>query len=191
MLSIVWLFPGQMVAVAGDLHADMQAFGIQLPKVNKLAPDFSLNMAGGGKASLNDYRGSLVLLHFWATWCAPCRKEMPLLHELDKQLSAKGLSIVCVNVDLDGEQGVHDFMQEASPGFHTLLDPERIVRDHYEVRALPTSYLIDGKGRIIGRLMGEREWGKEATLSLFRRMVDSYASGRSLPHGQTSKRDIQ
>jgi len=169
----------------------MQAFGIQLPRVNKDAPDFSLNIAGGGKASLKDYRGNMVLLHFWATWCAPCRKEMPLLHKLDKQLSAKGLSIICVNVNIDGEQGVHDFMQEASPGFHTLLDPKRIVRDRYEVRALPTSYLISGNGKIIGRLIGEREWDSDATLSLFHRMVDSFASGNDFPHGQAGKRDIQ
>lgn len=178
MLAILWLLPAQSVAGTDDLHADMQAFGIELPKVNKVAPDFSLNIAGGGKSSLKDYRGSLVLLHFWATWCAPCRKEMPLLYHLDKELSSEGLKIICVNVDHGEEQAVQVFMQETSPGFQTLLDPERVVRDQYEVRALPTSYLIGGDGKIIGRLIGEREWDRDATLSLFRRIVDSYASNR-------------
>jgi len=175
MWLMVWAFSAQAVAAAGELDAAMQAFGVQLPQESKPAPDFSLAMAGGGKDTLKAHRGKLVLLHFWATWCVPCRREMSLLHHLDRELSATGLSVVCVNVDRGGEQDVLDFMQEVSPGFQTRLDPDGDVRNRYEVRALPTSYLIGGNGRIIGRLIGERDWDGEAALHLFRQLTARYA----------------
>ncbi|OIO68645.1 MAG: hypothetical protein COW19_02615 [Zetaproteobacteria bacterium CG12_big_fil_rev_8_21_14_0_65_55_1124] len=175
VLFALWVLSPQSAAAAGTLDEAMQSFGVQIPSEHKPAPDFSLSMAGSGTDTLKNHHGRLVLLHFWATWCVPCRKEMPLLHHLDRELSAKGLSIVCVNVDRGDEQKVHDFMQEVSPRFHTLLDPEGVVRNRYEVRALPTSYLIGGDGKIIGRFIGERGWDGEESLSLFRQLVAAYA----------------
>jgi len=176
--AMLWGFPVQGMAAEDGLRDAMQAFGVQLPKERKAAPGFALKMAGGGLASLKDYRGRLVLLHFWATWCPPCRHEMPLLHRMDKRLADDGLSVVCVNVNRGDGQTVGDFMREVSPQFHTLLDPGGMVRNRYEVRVLPTSYLIAGDGRIIGRMVGERDWDGKAAISLFRRIAELYAEGR-------------
>ncbi len=176
MLTMAGAFCAPAIAVADDLDEAMQAFGVQMPREHKPAPDFSLPGFDGGTVHLSELRGQLVLLHFWATWCVPCRHEMPLLHGMEKKLKGKSFRIVCVNVDRGGEQDVQDFMQEVSPGFHTLLDPEGGVRNRYEVRALPTSYLIGGDGKIIGRIIGEREWNSEASLHLFRQLLAEYAS---------------
>ena len=179
MLAMAGALIVPALAVAGGLDEDLQAFGVQVPHERKPAPGFSLSLAGGGSKSLRDYRGRLVLLHFWATWCVPCRKEMPQLHRLGKSLSGSGLSIVCVNVDRGGEQAVLDFMQEVSPQFPTLLDPKGTVRNRYEVRALPTSYLIAGDGRIVGRMIGERDWSSGAAQRLLHKLGSMYAGSKT------------
>ena len=186
LLTMAGALIAPALAVAGGLEEALQAFGVQMPSEHKPAPGFSLALAGGGSRNLRDYRGRLVLLHFWATWCAPCRKEMPQLHRLGRELAGAGLSIVCVNVDRGGEQAVLDFMQQVSPQFPTLLDPQGSVRNRYGVRALPTSYLIAGDGRIIGRVIGERDWSSRVAERLLHRLAasDGHAPAekvRSLP----------
>ncbi|MDX8392464.1 MAG: TlpA disulfide reductase family protein, partial [Mariprofundaceae bacterium] len=134
-------------ASAGTLADALADFGVQQPKVRKAAPVFSLKGMDGVDVSLADFRGQTVLLHFWATWCVPCRHEMPLLHDLERQLSGGLLRVVCVNVDRNDKHAVRAFMDAVTPHFHTLLDPQGSVRNRYEVRALPTSYLIAPDGR--------------------------------------------
>jgi len=144
-------------AHAATLAQLMTDFGVQQPREHKPAPAFSLSGMGGEHKSLSDARGKLVLLHFWATWCVPCRHEMPLLHALEAS-DIDGFRIVCVNVDRGNKDTVKTFMDKVTPHFHTLLDPDGSVRNRYAVRGLPTTYLIGSDGKIIGRIIGERNW---------------------------------
>jgi len=136
----------------------MADFGVQLPKQRKAAPLFSLPKLGGGQVALADARGKLVLLHFWATWCGPCRHEMPLLHSMEQVLGSGNFRMICVNVDRGDSGAVQDYLDKTVPQFHTLLDRQGMVRNRYAVRGLPTTYLIDGDGKILGRIIGERDW---------------------------------
>jgi len=139
-------------------------FGVQMPRIHKPAPDFSLAMLGGGEKALADYRGKVVLIHFWATWCVACRHEMPQIEQLWRRYRNDGLVVLGVNVDRGNLAGVRDFVRERNLSFPFVLDPEGATRNRYEVRALPTSYLIDRNERIIGRIIGERKWdGRQAT----------------------------
>ncbi len=148
----------------------MLDFGVQLPKQRKPAPEFTLQKLGGGEVSLADFRGKVILLHFWATWCVPCRHEMPLLHALEKS-GIDDFRILCVNVDRGNQDTVKTFIDEVTPHFHTLLDPDGAVRNRYAVRGLPTSYLIGRNGEIIGRMIGERDWSSPAMNEMLRLLI--------------------
>jgi len=154
LIMLVWITP----AYAGNLAQTLDAFGVQQPRVHKSAPDFSLSSPGGDTKKLSDYHGRVVLLTFWATWCAPCRHEMPQIEALWKEYRNQGLIVLAVNVDRGNRDGVVDFVHSLHLTFPVLFDTDGSVRNRYEVRALPTSYLIGRDGKIIGRIIGERDW---------------------------------
>lgn len=117
--------------------------------VGNLAPGFGLQTPGGQTISLNDFRGRPVLLNFWATWCPPCRAEMPLLQRIadNKALSEKGL--VVVGVDLGETPATVDaFMKSNGYSFTVVLDRDQIVGEHYNVGGIPTTFFIDKDGII-------------------------------------------
>jgi len=175
LIASLWMAAGASSAPADPLAAEqmMLDFGVQLPKVRKAAPEFSLPKLGGGHTSLADARGKLVLLHFWATWCVPCRHEIPLLHSVEKALDADNFQMICVNVNRGGSDDVQAFIDKVSPRFHTLLDPEGSVRNRYAVRGLPMTYLIGRDGKIIGRIIGERDWTSAAAQRMLESLLGS------------------
>jgi len=164
---LVWAVSAQ----ADVLDASAEAFGVQQPRVHKSAPDFSLAMLGGGEKALADYRGKVVLIHFWATWCVACRHEMPQIEQLWQRHKDDGLVVLGVNVDRGNLAGVRNFVHERNLSFPFVLDPEGATRNRYEVRALPTSYLIDRNGRIIGRIIGERKWGGRQATAMIKQIL--------------------
>lgn len=122
------------------------------------APDFTLADLGGKKVSLSSFKGTVVLLNFWATWCGPCRAEMPALNKLYLDLRDKGLAVLAVSVD-DSEKSVRAFMKQRKFSFPVLMDTEKEVSfDSYAVMGLPTTVLVDKKGMIAETIIGEREW---------------------------------
>lgn len=158
----------------------LRDFGVQLPKEQKMAPDFTLPGLGGGSVSLSDARGKPVLLHFWASWCVPCRHELPLMHAMAEALvtewGGNRFRMIGVNVDRGDAEHVQHFIDRVVPGFHTLLDPDGVVRSRYAVRALPMTYLIGADGKILGRLMGERDWSSQAARALLHRLIEDAAA---------------
>ena len=180
LISCLLMLVGTIAAPAdpaGSADQLMRDFGVQLPKVRKPAPLFSLPKLGGGEISLADARGKLVLLHFWATWCVPCRHEMPLLHRIEQDLDAQKFQMICVNVNRGDSDDVQRFIEEVSPAFHTALDPAGSVRNGYAVRGLPTTYLIGPDGIIIGRITGERNWTSAKAKSMLESLLRSQVYG--------------
>jgi len=168
MMLLAWVVSSQ----AGLL----EAFGVQLPSIHKPAPDFSLAALDGGKKALSDEQGKIVLIHFWATWCVACRHEMPQLEHLWRRYRDEGLVVLGINVDRGNLSGVRDFVRQRHLSFPSVLDPDGAVRQRYEVRAFPTTYLIGRDGKIIGRVIGQRDWSSKAAdvmiRSLFKRGVE-------------------
>ena len=166
------------VFITPAAHADtlsaMHTFGVQLPRTEKPAPDFTLRTLSGKPVTLHALRGKFILLHFWATWCVPCREEMPKLHTLAQTFAGQPLQIVCINVDRGNRDGVQQFIDRVTPGFHTLLDPSGEVRRAYAIRILPTTYLINPQGHIIGRIMGERDWSSPAARAMLTPMIETH-----------------
>ncbi|HEX6938732.1 MAG TPA: TlpA disulfide reductase family protein [Longimicrobiales bacterium] len=131
------------------------------------APDYAAVTLAGDTLSLASLRGNIVLLNVWATWCAPCRREMPALERLYRALRDRGLRIVAVSVDAApggvdalGNPGgdVRAMVRDLGLSFTVLLDPRAEVRRRFGVNALPTTFLIDRSGRIVERVLGPAPW---------------------------------
>ncbi|MDQ7011882.1 MAG: TlpA disulfide reductase family protein [Mariprofundaceae bacterium] len=180
-LSALWL--AVMVVPANAIANPFSDMGVVRPKTSLPAPDFTLTDMDGERHQLSDYRGEVVLIHFWATWCLPCRAEMPAIHRLSRTFDGKGLKVLCVNVDRGNRQAVEDFMQDIGLHFHTLLDPQGEVRGRYEVFALPTSYIIGRDGKIIGRAIGERNWDGAKSRALIGYLL--------APSGEAAKKPVR
>jgi peroxiredoxin len=115
------------------------------------APAISLELLGGGKASLGSLQGRPVLINFWATWCAPCRQEMPELAATWQAQRANGLEVLAVNLtDQERLKDVEAFVAELALPFPVLLDKRGRVRERYSVAALPSTYFVDSLGVVRG-----------------------------------------
>lgn len=122
------------------------------------APDFTLPALSGGTLRLSDLRGKVVLLNFWATWCVPCRTEMPAIETLYQRYKDQGLEVLAVNLDVLSTAGVEAFVKEVGVTFPIILDPSWGTARAYRVFGLPTTYLIDRAGNVVVREVGERDW---------------------------------
>lgn len=134
----------------------------KLLKVGDAAPDFSLQDLNGETVKLSQFRGRPILINFWATWCGPCRLEMPEIEAAYRAYREQGFIVLAVDVQ-EPPEDVRAFVDELGLSFVPLLDAAGAVFDLYQVRALPTSYFIDRQGRIsavhLGPMTGEQVRG--------------------------------
>ena len=123
---------------------------------NSAAPNFSLPMISKeGKVNLEDLKGRVVYVDFWATWCPPCRRSFPWMEEMHTRYHEDGLTIVAISVDAKYELA-EKFIQELNPSFISAHDPGKKTAKLYKLRAMPSSYLIDRNGNIISTHLGFR-----------------------------------
>ncbi len=155
MMMSILLLSASGVTHAADPFADLD---VDIPKLRMKAPAFTLTNIAGGKTSLADFAGKVVLLNFWATWCAPCRQEMPAMQRLWQRYQEQGFVVVAVAADKGDEKPIASFVKEIALSYPILLDQEGVVRNRYEVTVFPMSYLIGRDGKISGRVIGVREW---------------------------------
>ena len=146
-----------MAAPAAAAKHYVQLLGLQPPKEDVEAPDFTLKDLNGRKVRLADFRGKIVFLNFFATWCVPCRLEMPAMERLHRDFKGKGLVVLAVDIQ-EGVKTVRPFVQELKLSFPALLDGDGSVATMYSVRPVPATYLISRDGRIVWRAFGSREW---------------------------------
>lgn len=127
---------------------------------NDPAPNFTIKDLAGRDVTLSSFKGKVVLLNFWATWCLPCRDEMRSIETLYKAYKGKDLVILGVSIDIGpgSISRVKDFVEKNRLSFTILTDPDIKVGTAYKVFALPTSILIDRKGKIIKRFIGDMDW---------------------------------
>jgi thiol-disulfide isomerase/thioredoxin len=109
------------------------------------APDFTIDARGGKKLSLSQFKGQVVMLNFWATWCGPCRQEMPLLDAMYKKYRPMGFTLVGVNVEPDSKEA-QSFLQQVPVTFPIAFDTESKVTKMYKVQGMPSTIIIDRKG---------------------------------------------
>jgi len=137
------------------------------------APDTAWRDGDGAERRMADYRGRVVLVNFWATWCAPCIREMPALARLQAELPVAEFALFAISVDLEGRKVAEPFLQQnnlATLGLH--LDNRGSVARAMGVTVMPTSILYDRDGREVGRLAGAAEWDSADALALIRFVMD-------------------
>ena len=150
-----------VLLVAGVAAAEQPPLGHKMNPVSPplAAPGFTLPDMDGEMHALDDFRGKVVMLNFWATWCPPCRREMPSMQRLYEKYHERGLAVIAVNQFEDPDL-VFEFTGRLSlePTFPILFDRESRVSEQYRVKGLPTTYLLDKAGRIHFRAIGGREF---------------------------------
>lgn len=134
------------------------------------APDFSLKGEDGKTYRLSDYRGKVVVLNFWATWCPPCREEMPSMERAHQKVKSEMIVILAVNVG-ETEGKVFEFTGRYPVTFPLPLDIDGTVIQSYPVIGLPTTFVIDPRGIVTHRAIGGREWDSDILLNQLRKML--------------------
>jgi len=148
--------------------------------VGKKAPDFTLKDMNDKPVSLSSLRGNVVLISFWATWCPPCRDEMPSLNRLYRDNRNKGLVVVAVSTDR-GPSPVKDFLGKTPVDFPVLLDSGSRVAKQFKVFSLPTTFLLNRNGAIVKKYLGEEEWDS----AKIRNEIDAVLGGQQTNRGVT------
>ena len=145
--------------------------GIERSEKVILAPDFTLEDLTGKRISLKSLRGRVVFLNFWATWCIPCRQEMPTMEKLHRELKEQGLEVAAVNFR-ETEKEVRKFFGELGLTFTALLDKDGKVSEEYGAWSIPLSYFINRKGEFVGKVIGYRTWDNQEAKAFFRDLLD-------------------
>jgi cytochrome c biogenesis protein CcmG, thiol:disulfide interchange protein DsbE len=147
----------------------IKSIGLVKPAMSG-APDFNLLDANGSPVGLSGYRGKLVLLNFWATWCGPCRDEMPSMEQLSRNFGGQSLAVLAVN-QRENAALVNKFMKTHGLNFTAPLDTTGRVAGYYRVYGIPVSYLIDADGQAIGMKSGPLDWASPAVMKVLRKLV--------------------
>ena len=133
---------------------EIEAEKIEASSERKVAQDFSLTTLQGEQVSLSDYKGKIVILNFWTSWCGPCKEEMPHMQSFsEKHPDVAMLAVNLTSMDL-GLDAVKQFVEEFGLTFPILLDEEDVVGKQYNILTIPTSYMIDPEGRIFKEVIG-------------------------------------
>jgi thiol-disulfide isomerase/thioredoxin len=156
------------MVLALKLHSEINLVG-----VGSRAPEFrAVHLSTGRPASLAEYRGKVLLLNIWATWCLPCRVEMPSLERLQRQLAGSDFRLVSVSIDIEDSTVVRRYAQELGLTFEILHDRPGAIREIYQTTGVPESFVIDRDGAIVKKVIGPAEWDSPVNQTLIRRLLD-------------------
>ena len=170
-----YLFYSQYAAVAGSPEQELERlFGnmgiLKMPLATRPL-EIQLKDIFGNTVSLSDFRGKIVFLNFWATWCPTCVVEMPSMEKLHQRLKNQDFAMIAVNMQESALQ-VQSFFEKLQLSFTALLDASGEVAAGLAVSALPTTYFLDKEGRIMGLALGPREWDNRASIELFEFLIN-------------------
>ncbi len=140
-------------------------------RVGLPAPDFTYPGLDGKKVSLSDYRGKVVFVNIWATWCPPCVEEMPSMQKLYQKLKGENFEILAVSIDSKGAKVVAPFMKKYKLTFPALLDSRGTIKRIYKTTGVPESYIIDKDGILAKKVMGPLDWSHPDVLRLLRDLI--------------------
>jgi peroxiredoxin len=140
--------------------------------IGKKAPDLILRDLDGQARHLSQYEGQVVILNFWATWCPPCREEMPSMEALHQKFGEQGLVVLAVNVEENGAEAVAAFLEQYPYTFPIILDPMMEAQQAYGVFRYPESFVIDRNGVIVKKILGARDWMSGSTYQLIDLLIN-------------------
>ncbi len=135
------------------------------------APNFQLEDTKGNKVSLADLRGKVVLVNFWATWCPPCKEEMPSMERLNEVMGGSDFVILAINVEKNGRTVVPDFLKRTPYTFPILFDDKSVVQDLYGVFKFPETFIVRKDGVVDKKVIGSIDWSSTSTISYFKTLA--------------------
>ncbi|HVA58385.1 MAG TPA: TlpA disulfide reductase family protein [Gemmatimonadaceae bacterium] len=173
-----------IVALGAGSYAFQRAFGggVQQVGVGAKAPPFSAQTIDGTHQTkrLADYAGHVVILNVWATWCGPCKAEMPTLERLQEMYGSRGLKIVAVSIDeTASDDSIRTYARNMGLTFEILHDPQYRIEQSYQVVGYPESYVIDGNGVIRKVWLGAADWTSQGNIALVRQLLGLGGSASS------------
>jgi thiol-disulfide isomerase/thioredoxin len=182
LLALVYtaLTAGANPALAADgdiirplLDGDMKKLAVHDTPTSTSTAAFDL-ADGAGQATLEDYRGKYIVLNFWATWCAPCRKEMPHLSELQTTFGGPDFEVLTIATGRNSPEGIAKFFDEIGvTNLPRHQDPKQALASQMAIFGLPITVLIDPEGREIARLRGDADWASDSAKSVIKALIDS------------------
>jgi peroxiredoxin len=140
------------------------------PALGEAVPDFTLRNDDGGTVSLADFRGKVVVLNFWATWCGPCIEEMPSLKQFAEKYADQGVQVIGVSEDTDAD-AYREFIAKHEINFLTLRNPARTVSAQYGTFRLPETYIISRDGKLLNKIIGPTDWSSPQMYSYFDSLI--------------------
>jgi thiol-disulfide isomerase/thioredoxin len=175
-MSKQWIFVGLIIAGVAAGATIMTRVGSEVAsvEVGATAPDFhAVDLATGDSVRLRErYRGKVTLVNIWATWCVPCKIEMPAMEELYDSLAPRGFAIAAVSIDEGSPEDVIAFGRSLDLSFDLLQDRSTTVQQIYQTTGVPESFLLDRRGVIVKRVIGPQDWSSAANRALVERLLD-------------------
>jgi cytochrome c biogenesis protein CcmG/thiol:disulfide interchange protein DsbE len=169
-----WIAVG---VVLGVIAFGLGAAALLTPELARIepgskAPDYKAeNLTTGDSVAVSSYRGQVVLLNIWATWCGPCEAEMPSMERLYRQLGPEGLKVVAISIDQSSSEAVQKWVHEHDLTFTVLHDASGRIQQTYQTTGVPESFVIDRNGAIVKKVWGATEWDHPAQVALIRRLL--------------------
>jgi thiol-disulfide isomerase/thioredoxin len=149
-----------------------------IKSVNALPVEVELKDVGGRSVSLSDFKGKIVFLNFWTSWCFDCRIEMPHMEKLHQKFKDKDFEMITINLQESASQ-VEQFFKKFKLTFTALLDSDGKIGAHFRITSIPTSFILDRDGIIIGKVMGPRKWDDKRAFALFEHLTNRSAATAS------------
>lgn len=167
MLTVKRCFMKQIITV---ISACLLSVALQAKELSGPAPDFALTTLDGEKVKLSDLKGHVVMINFWASWCGPCRQEMPLLNDIYASYKKAGFVLLGVNLDESAEDA-KAFLKKTPVNFPVLIDSKGQVADLYKNQAMPSSYFVDRKGDLVYLHQGYRPGEEEDYKKVIKKLL--------------------
>lgn len=171
VITVSFIFIWQFNQKKGAGVVSENTASSEFPKEGYLAPDFTLPELNKGSVTLSDYRGKIVFINFWATWCPTCDEEMASMEKLYQQFKDKDFEMLTINIDKERDI-VEQYLKKNNLTFPVLLDPKNVTGKHYQTTGVPETFILDKSGVIVSKVIGPRDWSTEQAIRVFANLIE-------------------
>lgn len=171
IIILVLIGPGSILSLYFMFFENRPGPRMDFKSNGVAAQDFELPALNGDYIRLSSYRGKVVFLNIWATWCPPCREEMPSMESLYRTLKGRNFEMLAVSIDREGGKAVGPFVTKYRLTFPVLLDPDNKTYRLYGLTGVPETFIVDKNGAVLMKIVGSQDWMKKEWLDYFDRII--------------------